>query len=165
MLFIYLFFNFFYSLQNLFPMHRACLAPPVRFAVLAWKAQKTEIDSCSAVDFFYRHLLGIDRLWKKCIFIIIIFWSATSFSYKFQTWLLKDCLEPMDGEKLCRREGQPPSRVNSACACCLCLALTVLCQLQSATKLLRQIEWLRRTNESAPSPVPSIQSWGVCCFL
>ena len=48
----------------------------------------------------------------------------------------------MDGEKLCRREGQPPSRanfcerlyeektdhfvrVNSACACCLCLALTV----------------------------------------
>ena len=163
-------------------MHRACLAPPVHFAVLAWKAQKTEIDSCSAVDFFYRHLLGIDRLWKKCIFIIIIFWSATSFSYKFQTWLLKDCLEPMDGEKLCRREGQPPSRanfcerlyeektdhfvrVNSACACCLCLALTVLSQLQSATKLLRQIGWLRRTNESAPSPVPSIQSWGVCCFL
>ena len=92
-------------------MHRACLAPPVRVAVLAWKAQKTEIGSCSAVNFFYRHLLGIDRLWKKCIFFII-FWSATSFSYKFQTWLLKDCLERMDGEKLCRREGQPPSRAN-----------------------------------------------------
>ena len=60
------------------------------------------LDSCSAVDYFYRHLLGIDRLWKKCIFFIIIFWSATSFSYKFQTWLLKDCLEPMDGEKLCK---------------------------------------------------------------
>ena len=64
-------------------MHRACLALRVRFAVLAWKAQKTEIDSCSAVDFFYRHLLGIDRLWKKCIFLLLF----TPFSYKFQTWL------------------------------------------------------------------------------
>ena len=86
------------------------------------------------------------------IIIIIIFWSATSFSYKFQTWLLKDCLEPMYGEKLCRREGQPPSqanfcerlyqektdhfvRVNSACACCLCLALTVLSQLAGRAKV------------------------------
>ena len=128
-------------------MHRACLALQVRFAVLEWKAQKTEIGSCSAVDFFYRYWQAV----KKVYFCFII-WSATSFSYKFQTWLLKDCLEPMDGEKLCRREGQPPSRanfcerlyeektdhfvrVNSACACCLCLALTVLSQLAGRAKV------------------------------
>ena len=37
------------------------------------------------------------------MYVFIIFWSATSFSYKFQTWLIKDCLEPMD-EKSCAGE-------------------------------------------------------------
>ena len=35
-------------------------------------------------------------------------------------------------------------------------------KLQSVTKLLRVTE---KTKESTPLPLPSIQSWGVCCFL
>ena len=46
-------------------MHCACLALQVRFAVMAWKAQK-KIGSCSAVDFFYRNLLAIDAGLTGC---------------------------------------------------------------------------------------------------
>ena len=44
-------------------MHCAYLALQVRVAVLAWKAKKKN-------GLLYRHLLGIDRLWNKCIFVL-----------------------------------------------------------------------------------------------
>ena len=51
-----------------------------------------------------------------------------------------------------------------------CWDIVWFVDIQSLTKLLRpcpQMGWLRRTKQSTPLllHLPSIQSWGVCCFL
>ena len=51
-------------------MHCAYLALQVASQCWREKCEK-KIGSCSAVYFFYRHLLGIDRPWNRCILFFV----------------------------------------------------------------------------------------------
>ena len=64
------------------------------------RKKKKKIGPCSAVYFFYRHLIVIDRLWNKCIFYL----SATKGPQWRVTWfqIMAGLLRRSCWAKVCR---------------------------------------------------------------
>ena len=140
-------------------MHRTCLALQVRFAVMAWKVQK-KVGSCSAVDSFYRHLLGIDRLWNKCKFFF--FWEVLHHFPMPSKYYTGGVLQiPSDGDDPWKLKSTPKKNeyfeyFNKFTAKKSLSQKILERKISNQEKnILRSSPWLGKTGQSTtPSPIP-----------